>query len=310
MFVEIDENIITFLNTLYPKNESILIGCRGGKYHSYNCCEYNIIVLLHDGNKLNSRETRRQLLQFNEKKLKLLFYDRENFIKNSDILFLDYVPLTNIYFKSNQKNYFELKKCCNNLNIKLLIKRKLFKLALDCVQINKDISNGKIEQNLSSFYVQMISFYILELMIQLYLNEIPSPSHLKYQINFIKGINSKIKETVDILLDVLEIDQSNISSIERSIKYLVFLIKTNLNNFDLDLLLDKLEYFKKKSMYVDANLLIHSFILNQAFDKSYINSYSKTLKNILNIKNKDEIFISKELQIIFNILKNLIANSY
>ena len=37
----------------------------------------------------------------------------------------------------------------------------------------------------------MISIEVLELMIQLFGNKIPSPSHLKYQINLVKDIESE-----------------------------------------------------------------------------------------------------------------------
>jgi hypothetical protein len=187
----------------------------------------------------------------------------------------------------------------------------LFALALENIQINKELSIGTIDQNLSSFYTKMLTFEMLELMILLYLNEIPSPSHLKYQINAIRESNLKNKEDADLLLDILDIDQSNISSVERSMKSLIFLLKVvKIRSLNLELLSTKLDYFKKKSMYVDANLLIHSFIKNQSFEKNYIKNYIKILKYILNIKNKDKIFISKELESIFDIIKNWIENSY
>ncbi|MGN6346152.1 MAG: hypothetical protein ACTHME_00460 [Candidatus Nitrosocosmicus sp.] len=304
-------DIIDYLNYSYPKYESILIGCKIGKYVSYDCCEYNIIALRSNDNNKTVNKEKSLVSHFNKKKLVISFIDPEKFIKSSNSVFLNYVSLTNVFFKNNQENYFEKKIRYNQINMKLFVKRKLFALALENIQINKELSIGTIDQNLSSFYTQMLSFEMLELMIQLYLNEIPSPSHLKYQINAIRESNLKNKEDVDILLDILDIDQSNISSVERSMKSLIFLLKVvKISRLNLELLSTKLDYFKKKSMYVDANLLIHSFIKNQSFEKSYIKNYVKILKYILNIKNKDKIFISKELESIFDIIKNWIENSY
>jgi hypothetical protein len=309
-WLDIDSDIVDFLKISYPKNEIILIGCRIGKYLSYECCEYNVIVL--DASRRNKFGIKEKslLLHLNKKKLEISFYDTDTF-KNSNFVFLDYINLTNAFFKSDAENFVENKKRFNKTNIKLFTKRNLLKQALDIVQINKEISLGKLDENLSSFYSKIISFQIVELLLQLYLNEIPSPSHLKYQINTIRESSLKIREPLELLLDILDIDQSNVSSIERSIKSLLFFIKNNKsNNLSLDLLNAKLDYFKKKSMYVDADLLIHCFIKNQYFDKNYIKSYNKILKHILNIKNKDMVFISKELELIFKILKNLIENSY
>ena len=77
---------------------------------------------------------------------------------------------------------------------------------LDCTNINKLVLKDSSSQSLSSYYVNMMSFNVLELLIQLFSNENPSPSHLKYQINTIKEINPKIKEHVDIISEYLALD--------------------------------------------------------------------------------------------------------
>jgi hypothetical protein len=63
-------------------------------------------------------------------------------------------------------------------------------------------------------------------------------------------------------------------------------------------------------MYVDGNLLIHSFIKNHYFNNDYVQNYNKLLNYILDIPNKDEIKLIKELELLFNIIKNLFRNSY
>ena len=63
-------------------------------------------------------------------------------------------------------------------------------------------------------------------------------------------------------------------------------------------------------MYVDGNLLIHSFIKNNYFNNDYIQKYNKLLNHVLDIPYKDELKLFKELELLFNIIKNLIRNSY
>ena len=68
-------------------------------FESYDCCEYDIIVL--ESNKENTidfKNKRYQLIQFHKKKLEILCYKNENFILNQNILFQDYINLTKFFF--------------------------------------------------------------------------------------------------------------------------------------------------------------------------------------------------------------------
>jgi len=307
-------DIIDFLKLSYPRAECILIGCWAEvDVESYDCCEYDIIVL--ESNKENTidyKNKRYQLIQFHKKKLEILCYKKENFILNQNILFQDYINLTKSFFANNLYSYFEKKKSFVRANLKILCKRKLLQLALFTTQINKQVlDKDKFNQNLSLFNLRMISIEVLELMIQLFGNKIPSPSHLKYQINLVKDLNPKLKENIDLVLDLIEIDRSNISTITRSEKSLFFFMKNiKSNHMQLELLTAKLNFFKSKSMYVDGNLLIHSFIKNHYFNNDNVQNYNKLLNYILDIPNKDEIKLIKELELLFNIIKNLFRNSY
>ena len=82
------------------------------------------------------------------------------------------------------------------------------------------------------------------------------------------------------------------------------------HKLEIEFFKNKLQYFKKKSMYVDANLLIHSFLKNENFNINYIRDYNKLLNYILDIPNKETIIILKELNYLFNIINNFIKNSY
>ena len=240
-----------------------------------------------------------------------MLYNKENFIQNTELNFQDYINLTNSFFKSNVKDYFKEKKYYNQKNFRILTKRKLIQFALDCTAISKQILNDTLNQNLSSFYLKMLSFNALEVLIQLFHNSHPSPSHLKYQMNAIRDNNPKIKYHVDLVSEYLQLERSNISTINRSEKSIMFLLEqNNCHHLEIESFKAKLNFFRTKSMYVDANLLIHSFIKRQNFSKNYINNYNKLLNFILDIQNKEKITLLKELDLLFNTIKNFIKNSY
>ncbi len=307
------DDVIDFLKLSYPDGEGILIGCRAESCNSYECCEYDIIVFESKKNEYDDaiKKNKYNFFQVQKKKLKVFLFDKENFIHNKEIHLQKYIILTNSIFKRNLVNFFEKKKNYDQKNFKILTKRKLLQFTLDWTTIHKQILNDSSSQNLSLYYLNMLSFNILELFVQLFSNKIPSPSHLKYQINTIKEINPKIKEQIDTLSGYLELDRSNVSTITRSEKSLISLFNNNTcHNLEIEIFYSKLRYFKTKSMYVDANLLIHSFLKKQNFDINYIRNYNKLLNYILDIQSKDTILVLKELDLLFNVVKNFVKNSY
>jgi hypothetical protein len=307
------DDIIDFLKLSYPADESILIGCRAESGNSYECCEYDIIVLASNKNENDNifRKEKFDFFQISDKKLKIRFCNKDDFIHNKAIAFQTCINLTNPVLKNSSDNFFRKKIEYSKKNFKILTKRNLLQFALDCTNINKIALKDSSSQSLSSYYVNMMSFNVLELLIQLFANKNPSPSHLKYQINTIKEISSKIKEHVDIISEYLALDRSNVSTITRSEKSLFFLLNHNkCHKLEIEFFKNKLQYFKKKSMYVDANLLIHSFLKKENFNINYIKNYNKLLNYILDIPNKETIIILKELNHLFNIINNFIKNSY
>jgi hypothetical protein len=309
-----NEDIIYFLNISYPEIESILVGCRSESCNSYECCEYDIIVLGLKNRESNSTIRPNKKIIFHKlgnKYLEILFLNKEGFFQNKDINFLNYTNLTNSIFKLNMESYFEKRKYYNQKNFNVFTKRKSLQFALDYIKINKQIINHTSDQILSSFYLKMMSFNVIEILIQLFSGKNPKPTHLKYQINDIKENSPRIKEYFDILSEYLELERSNISTITRSEKSLIFLLKHNkCDQQEIELLLTKLNFFKKKSMYVDANLLVHNFIKKQNFDRDFIKNYSKLLSYILDIQIKEKTILLKEFEILFNINNNIIKNNY
>ena len=312
-------DIIEFLKSSYPENESILVGCRAESSISYECCEYDIIVLQKEIGKSNIKKSNKNynVCKVNEKTLEIYFLNKEELIYNADINFRNYAEVTNSVFKSTSENEFNRKRHYNIETLKTITKRKSIKFALDCTKVIKLIINGTLDQRLFSLYLKTMSFNVLELFIQLFHKDFPRPTHLKYQVNQIKEDNTRIKESIDIVLDYLQLERSNISTITRSEKSLFFLLhhtkhlNHHIHNHKVsEILRSKLNYFKNQSMYVDANLLIHSFIVRQNLDANYIKNYNRLLNQILDVQIKEKTILLKEFETLFNIIKRTIRNLY
>ena len=307
------DDISNFLSTRYPDYECILVGCRSQlHYKSYECCEYDIILLKPGAyDKFDGGREKNKLLPLNDKNLRLMFYNVENFAQNNDINFQHYIRLTNSTFKYHTLDYFNEKKLQNQKKFPVYLKRHLFQMALDCTSLIKQLSKNILDQNSSSFYVKMLSFEVLKSMIVKYHHQHPSPSHLKYQINELRDNIPRIKTAIDLLSNSLEIERSNVSTVSRSSKSLMSLLEiSNINNMEMNLFQSKLSFFMSKSMYVDGNLLLHSFIQRQNFNYVFIDSYKKLLNLILDTQIQEKSHQIKELYSLFDLIKNLIKNSY
>jgi len=156
----------------------------------------------------------------------------------------------------------------------------------------------------------MISLKTLKLIIQLYLHSEPRPSHLKHQINLVTQYeNIKIREHVDLLLGYIGTNRANISTLSRSEKSLRFLIRHG-DKLKDNIFLNKLDFFKEKSMYVDGILLIGNFILDNGYGDQFIQKYNKLLNLITDIQTKEKITMLKEVNLLLEINKNLIYSNY
>ena len=306
--------IVDFLKTSYPENESVLVGCRAGPGIPYDCCEYDIIILNANGERNNAEKKDKKkygFYQLANNNLEIFFLNKESFFQNNNVDFLNYVSLTDSALKSTVDDLFERKKCYNQKNIGILTKRKSMQFALGCTKMTKQILRNVYNSDLGSIYLKIMSFSLLEILIQLFDNEIPKPSHLKYQMNSLKEKNVKIKEYVDTLSEYLELDRSNVSTITRSEKSLSFLLKhAKRHSHEVKMFETKVKFFKDKSMYVDANLLVHSYMKRYIYDETYIINYGKIMNHILDIQIKEKTILLKELEVLFNINKSIVKNNY
>jgi hypothetical protein len=77
-----------------------------------------------------------------------------------------------------------------------------------------------------------------------------------------------------------------------------------------NIFLNKLDFFKEKSMYVDGILLIGNFILDNGYGDQFIQKYNKLLNLITDIQTKEKITMLKEVNLLLEINKNLIYSNY
>ncbi len=302
------EDLTEFLQEQFPDSEGILVGCKiDTTTASYECCEYDIILF--KDSPLCDNEKNLDLINFNNKILEIRWFNYDQISTNKTINFLNFELLNkNSGLKSKMDETFTTRKDYNIKNLPMEIRKKAILNALKCNNVFKLLERENINTNLILFNLKILNINIIELFIQYLLKENPKPSHLKYQITCIKQLNFKIKEQIDILLDCLHIERSNISSITRSERALFFLLGNN--NPEIRLALEKIRYLKTKSKYVDAYLLIHSVIKNQNYDNSYIKNYNKILNYVLDTQNKDKNILIKECKLLFEINKSFIKNFY
>jgi hypothetical protein len=301
------EDLINFLHQQFPHSEGILVGCKIDHTTSYECCEYDII-LVEDGPSFDSKKNH-QLIKFNSKKLEVRYFNYEQFSANKNNNFLNFEMLNkNTGLRAKMNDIFTKRKNYNIKNLPIEIRKRAISNALKYNNVFKLLEREDVDTNLILFNLKMLNIDIIELFIKYSLIENPRPSHLKYQIKYLKQHDFKIKEQVDVLLDYLHIERANISSITRSEKALFFLLGNN--HPQIKLLLEKLDYLKTKSKYVDAYLLIHSIIKNQNFDTMYIKNYNKILNYVIDTQNEDKNKLFKECKMLFEINKSFIKNFY
>jgi len=305
-----NEHIFYLLGSKFPELESILIGCHADNgIIPHECCEYDLISLYDNSivfrQDLASKQKSKVLCD-NNRVYEVLILSVQEFIKNPNINYTKFVQFPGQVLKSNIVNHF-IEKCDRyHKSFNFMIKTNILKNIFEITNLHNLISREIVDEKFISFQLKMISLKTLKIFIQFYLNSEYRPSHLKYQINLVmQNENLKTREHVDLLLDYVGTDRANISSLTRSEKSLRFLIRCediSKNN----ILFNKLDFFKQKSMYVDGVLLISNFILDRVYDTQFIQKYNKLLNHITDIQTKEKITMLKEVNLLLDINKNLI----
>ncbi len=305
-----NEHIFYLLESKFPEMDSILIGCRAdNEIFSHECCEYDLVSLYDNNIPIRQDSASKQdsnVICYNNRVYEILILSVQEFIKNPNINYTNFVQFPSQALKSNIVNYF-IEKCDRyHESFNFMMRTNIIKNIYEITNLHNLLSREIVDESFISFQLKMISLKTLKIFIQFYLNSEYRPSHLKYQINLVKqNENLKTREHVDLLLEYIGTNRANISSLTRSEKSLRFLIRCE----DISkhtIMFNKLEFFKQKSMYVDGVLLISNFILDRAYDSQFIQKYNKLLNHITDIQNKEKITMLKELNLLLEINKNLI----
>lgn len=305
------EKIRSFIESDHPSSHAIIIGCKANnKINSYKCCEYDIIVVK---NMLSDIKNKRiiEIKNLEDLTLEIYIFSEYEFSIKSDynFWFNDYIDLSRDIFRNNKTNLFYRKKEEFIRHYKSHVKHNSIKNAINLTNLKFQLEKEKIDENFCNILLKMMTMSVLEIYIMGLLKDNPKPSHLKYQINTLRENNYNQRENVDTLLNFLNLERSNVSTLTRSISSLEF-FRRKFTTDKLDLLLSKLNYFSKNSMYADGYLLINQFINSQNFNSYDIKNYRKIINYCIDVSNKEKITMLKEAEILFNINKSFINNNY
>ena len=308
--MDIRKVVSNFLEKNIPQYDSILIGCRADDdINVHECCEYNIIALR------DLEATPQSLLYFdafegNNRKYKQTFQVRilsakqlhiNNFIKYSDF---EYFP--GKFLKSTEFNHFREKNDNMRKTFRFEIRRDVFDSVYNLTFLLNYLSKQVLDEKTISFELKMVSLKTLRNYIHFYLGKEHRPSHLKYQINSVIQTESiKIRECIDKILEFIGMHKANISTLLRSEKSLDLLMR-NVQSPTKKLILDKVEFLKEKSMYVDGIFLIYNYLLDNFQGQEQKTSYQQLLRRTADIDNKDKMTLQKEIGLLIEYNKLLI----
>ncbi|TVP40209.1 hypothetical protein [Candidatus Nitrosocosmicus arcticus] len=305
-----NEHIFYLLGSKFPELDSILIGCHAdNRIIPHECCEYDLISIYDDTilfHEYWASKKKSNVLQNSNKFYEVLVLSSQEFIKNPDIKYTNFVQFPGHVLKSNTVNHFHEKCDRYHKSFNFMIKTNIINNICEITNMHSLLSSESVDERFISFQLKMISLKTLKIFINFYLNMEDRPSHLKYQINLVKqNENLKTREHVDLLLEYIGSNRANISSLTRSEKSLSFLIR-NEDITNNKILFNKLDFFKRKSMYVDGILLINNFILERVYDNQFVQKYNKLLNHVTDIQTKEKITMLKEVNLLLEINKNLI----
>lgn len=299
-----------FVEKNISHHDCILIGCRADDdVNVHECCEYNIIALDHshnssqaplyfDDHEKNLREYKRT---FQIRVLTASDFHNNIFIRYSDFVYLPGKFLRNTEFDHFKEKYKNLRR-----NLRFEIRRELFDNIYSLTFLLNYLSKGIMDEKAISFELKMISLRTLRNYIHFYLSKEHRPSHLKSQINsVIQSESIKVRERIDSILESIGMQNANISALNRSENSLKLLMGNTLSPTK-KLLLEKVEFLKKKSMYVDAVFLIYNYILDNFQRQEQKASYPQLLRRATDIDNKEKMSLKKQIELIIEYNKLLI----
>ena len=310
MRMDSNKDVIRFLNANLPQSDSILLGCRADdNVKGHECCEYNLIAIN------DSQSSPHKLRYFsqtsssnkNSKKIFLVrFLSTEELYKNSLIGYSDFGYYPGQLFQNKESNPFQQKNRTYRRAFKSRLKSEILNNIYDLSLLSNTLSRNRANESTISFELKLVSLRTLRNYIHMYLSKEHRPSHLKYQINsVIQNESMTVREGIDSILEIIGTHRFNISVLNRSENSLKFLLG-NIPSPTKRLILDKLQFLRERSMYVDGMLLIYNYILDNYMGPEQKLSYPQLLRRTTDIDKKEKTTLIKEINFLINSNKELI----
>ncbi len=310
MCMDNNHEVGIFLEKNFPQSDSILLGCRAdANINVHECCEYNIIAI-------NDSQLSSQRIRFfnipsdkkgNDNKTFLVrVLSTKEIHRNNLIRYSDFKYYPGKYFKFSDSNPFRdlHEKCHRSFGFRL--KTEIFGNIFDLTRMLNSLSRNSITEKTISFEIKMMSLRTLRNYIHIYLRKEHRPSHLKYQINsVIQNESMKVRERIDLILETIGTHRFNISALNRSETSLKLLLG-NIHSPTKKLVLEKIQFLKEKSMYVDGILLIYNYILDNFQTIEQKLSYQHLLNRTTDIDNKEKLTLIKQINFLLESNKLLI----
>jgi hypothetical protein len=302
--------VSNFLENNIPQYDCILVGCRADDDVNFlECCEYNIIAI-NDSHKSslasliyfdkNGHNNKKSKTTFQIQVLPVNQFHNNSFIRYSNFLYFPGKFLRHTEFDHFRKKHDDFRK-----TLRFEIKKEVLNNIYNLTFMLNHLSQGKMDEKTISFELKMVSLKTLRNYVHFYLDKEHRPSHLKNQINLvIQSESIKVRERIDRILESLGMHKANISALNRSEKSLKLLMGDNYSPTK-KLVLDKVEFLKEKSMYVDGIFLIYNYILENFQDPGQKSSYQQLLRRATDIDNKDKMSLKKEIELLIEYNKRL-----
>lgn len=303
-----DQKVICFLQKNLPQSDSILVGCRAdGDINVHECCEYNIISI---DDSYSSKQNLSYCNELSNGKENAVFQVRKlsptELHENQSIQFSNFVYYPGRFLKRIESNHFNQKNQIFRRSFRFRLRKEVFGNVCDLTYLVDSLSKESVDEGSISFKLKMICLKTLRNYINLYLSKEHRPSHLKYQINsVIQNESLKVREGIDSILETIGMHRANISTLVRSEKSLELLMRNDQSQTKM-LFVNKLNFFKKKSMNVDGMLLIYNYLVDNFQEIEQAASYKQLLRRTADIDIKSKITLEKEMKLLLKINKQLV----
>lgn len=298
-----------FLQDNYSETDCALIGCHADpKITSHECCEFDIVSFnenpspnLHPQTQFHNirGETKTSIFE-------VIMVGKNNFYSNADLGYSEYAPFPRSSLRSTSFDHFERKKelFCQSIQFKnrTNIIRNIYSISNVIHDLNKENSNTDI----LSLDIKICSLLTLTSLLQWYLKKELRPSHMREQIQLVlENENSKVSEAITCILDIIDSERINKSTISRSESSIMMLLNKDKQSKP-SLIAEKINYFKLKGKHFDAMLLVYDFAI-QYYQKTPVSDrYNEVLKRAIDVQNKEKITWLKEMKLLLKFNKNLL----